>query len=120
MKTLLRALITISVAVVLFSSSAHADHHHGGWGWGPVIGLGVGLGIMELARPSYYPGSYYSSPVVIEQAPAVYMPPRTVPLPPQEPEYWYYCQKPQGYYPYITECPQGWMRVVPTPPQPTK
>jgi hypothetical protein len=37
----------------------------------------------------------------------------------QQSAYWYYCQDPQGYYPYVKSCPGGWMKVVPqtTPPQ---
>jgi hypothetical protein len=33
---------------------------------------------------------------------------------------WYYCSNPQGYYPYIKNCPGGWLTVVPnvTPPSP--
>ena len=31
-------------------------------------------------------------------------------------DYWYYCQNPQGYYPYVNSCPGGWMKVVPQPP----
>ena len=27
--------------------------------------------------------------------------------------YWYYCENPQGYYPYVKSCPGGWMKVVP-------
>jgi len=27
--------------------------------------------------------------------------------------YWHYCQKPEGYYPYVKKCPDGWMQVVP-------
>ena len=39
----------------------------------------------------------------------------------QQPYYWYYCQDPQGYYPYIRNCPGGWLTVVPkvTPPPPS-
>jgi hypothetical protein len=29
-------------------------------------------------------------------------------------QYWAYCQSPQGYYPYVTECPGGWLPVAPT------
>jgi len=69
----------------------------GGWGpgwWGPP------------AYP-YYP--YYSSPpVVIGQQPQVYAQQNQ-----QESGYWFYCQNPQGYYPYINSCPGGWMKVVP-------
>ena len=35
----------------------------------------------------------------------------------QQTDYWYYCTDPQGYYPYVRECPQGWMQVVPSSPQ---
>jgi hypothetical protein len=34
------------------------------------------------------------------------------------PQYWAYCQDPEGYYPYVQECPGGWVPVVPTPPAP--
>jgi len=27
--------------------------------------------------------------------------------------YWYYCRNPQGYYPYVTSCPGGWVQVIP-------
>ena len=30
--------------------------------------------------------------------------------------YWYYCSNPQGYYPYVKECPAGWQKVAPQPP----
>jgi hypothetical protein len=43
-------------------------------------------------------------------APPAYVPPQT------EPQYfWYYCQNPPGYYPYIQQCPGGWQTVVPPP-----
>lgn len=32
--------------------------------------------------------------------------------------YWAYCQSPEGYFPYVQECPGGWVPVVPTPPAP--
>ena len=66
--------------------------------------------------PPRYPYPYYAAPpVVIQQQPSVYVEPE-----PQESNYWYYCQNAQAYYPYVKECPDGWMRVVPettTPPQ---
>ena len=27
--------------------------------------------------------------------------------------YWHYCRKPEGYYPHVKKCPDGWMKVVP-------
>jgi hypothetical protein len=39
---------------------------------------------------------------------------------PEQPQqnYWYYCQEPQGYYPYVKQCPGGWMKVLPQPAPP--
>ncbi len=33
--------------------------------------------------------------------------------------YWYYCADAKAYYPYVQQCPAGWLRVIPetTPPQ---
>ena len=31
----------------------------------------------------------------------------------QERNYWYHCDKPEGYYPDINECPGGWQKVNP-------
>ncbi len=68
--------------------------------------------------PYYYaaPPMYVAPPVIIETPPPVYVQPDT--RTEQEAYYWYYCQDPQGYYPYIKSCPGGWMKVVPdtTPP----
>lgn len=55
---------------------------------------------------------YADPPVIVEPAPPVYIQPGT---PPDQAGYWYYCQNPPGYYPYIKECPAGWMAVVPQP-----
>jgi hypothetical protein len=37
---------------------------------------------------------------------------------PQE-NYWYYCQDSQAYYPYVKECPSGWLTVAPSIPSAT-
>ncbi len=83
--------------------------YYGGWWWGPAFVGGAVLGT-ALAYPYYYyPYPYtYAQPL----QPQVYAEPQQ--------EYWYYCKDPQGYYPYVTSCPGGWLRVVPTPPQPAK
>ncbi len=31
-------------------------------------------------------------------------------------QYWYYCEYYRGYYPYIRQCPGGWLLVVPSAP----
>jgi hypothetical protein len=69
----------------------------------------------------YYPPAYqYYPPVTVApESPPVYIqqyPPVTQEYPPG---YWYYCSNPQGYYPYVKECPNGWQQVEPTPPPPS-
>jgi hypothetical protein len=61
----------------------------------------------------YYPYPYYPEPpVVTQEQPQVYV----EPAPQQEEQnYWYYCPKSKGYYPYVKKCPEGWLRVVPSP-----
>jgi hypothetical protein len=77
-----------------------------GWGWG-------GWGPWWWGAP-YYP-YYQAPPVVIERQPPVYIEPEPEP---EEQTYWYYCRNPQGYYPYVKQCPGGWMKVVPSPVPP--
>ena len=73
----------------------HGRHNNGEFG-GNDRHNGWGLG--------YY-GSLYYSPYY------VYLPP----VPQPQTNYWYYCQDPEGYYPDVEECPDGWQQVVPQP-----
>jgi hypothetical protein len=101
--------ITVAVAALLAMSSLPALAHgfHGSVWIGPVWGPG-------WWGPAYpYPYPYYAAPpVVVQQQPEVYVAPE------QAPSYWYFCQNPQGYYPYVKQCPGGWKKVVPSPPAP--
>ena len=54
-----------------------------------------------------YPDPYIPSTVIVEQAPALTGPP---PI-----QYWYYCDSPKGYYPYVSACPSSWRLVLPAP-----
>lgn len=120
------------LAGVAFSGNALADHRGHGGGH---VGLGFYFGAPYYPyypRP-YYPDPYYAYPY--------YPPVVTVPVPTQPPvyieqgntntqaapqqapaaqanNYWYHCDKPEGYYPYVKDCPGGWERVDPTPPPP--
>ena len=89
-----------------------APHVWGGphvW-WGPRVwwGPGVYVGPPVVWAPYPYP---YHSPAVVVESPPVYVEPQ-----PAAPVYWYYCQNPKGYYPYVSQCPGGWTPVAPTPP----
>jgi hypothetical protein len=85
-------------------------------------------GTRVFIRPSIivpfgaYGGPYWEPyaypPVVVAPAPRVYVqpsPPVVAQLPPP-PQYWYYCDASQAYYPYVQQCPGGWRPVTPTPP----
>jgi hypothetical protein len=74
--------------------------------------LGWGYGYPYYDYP-YYP--YYDD----VPSTTVYVNPtqqQTEPPQPSTENYWYYCQKPQGYYPYVKQCQYDWMKVVPSPP----
>ncbi len=92
-----------------------------GWGWGgPWYGYGYGYGYYPPAY-SYPPYGYYGYPPYYgygTSSPPVYIEQGGGSAPAQQPasNYWYYCSNPQGYYPYVKECPSGWQKVAPQPP----
>ncbi len=88
--------------------AGHRRHHF----FGPRVFLGVGV-----AAPFWYPYPYpvYSPPVVVESSPPTYIQQDT-----QPDQYWYYCQSSQAYYPYVKECPGGWLQVVPQSSPPSQ
>jgi hypothetical protein len=96
--------------------------------------VGVGVPVYDGAYGSpWYPGwgggwydrwndpfpayswSIWSPPVVVERQPVVV---QSLPPGPAPQSFWYYCQSPAGYYPYVSVCPGGWTTVPATPPPP--
>ena len=59
---------------------------------------------------------YYSPLINLPLAQPIYIQ-QIEPTIVQENQYWYYCEKPAGYYPKVKECQTEWIRV---PPQPTE
>ena len=113
--------ILLAVVALLLGNSVpgeaargHGGGHGGGRGHvGVDLWLGPGFG--PWWGPGWYPYSYpygypYSSPVIIQKEPDLYLEPQT-----EQPRYWYFCKDPEGYYPYVKNCPNGWMKVVPSP-----
>lgn len=114
-------------------------HYHGAWHggyWGPRIGVYYGgpgywggwPGVWGAwGVPYAYGYGYGAAPIVvhdtaqtqtfIQQEPAPAVPAQGVP----GVSYWYYCTQPAGYYPYVKDCSQAWLKVVPQAPsqQPT-
>lgn len=61
----------------------------------------------------FYPAPIYPYPTYVPPAIVAPQPP---PVPSGEPptQFWYFCDSPQGYYPYVTSCTVPW-RAVPAP-----
>jgi hypothetical protein len=94
----------------------HGGHYYYGAPW-----LWAYPSLFLFSQPAYsYPDP---QPVIIQQpAPTVVVQPATTAPAPQiaapqaAQQYWYHCDNPQGYYPYVTACPGGWKPVPSTPP----
>lgn len=106
-----------AAAAATASGAAYADHFH----YGPRVRLYVGPGWTWVEPVPRY---YVAPVVVVPAAPPVYVEQASsgevqapVPQAQAPANDWYYCAKPEGYYPYVKECPGGWQRVAPRPPQ---
>jgi hypothetical protein len=109
MKKTIISILAVMALVLGSAAPGLARGGHGHFGVGVVVSPGWG----PWWGP--YPYPYYSAPVVVEREPTLYLEPQA-----QEQHYWYFCNNPKGYYPYVKTCPDGWMKVVPTPtPTPT-
>lgn len=82
------------------------DWHDGRYGWWWIVG-----GFWYFYPVPIYPYPTYVPPaIVVEQAP-----PSPAGLPPAQ--YWYFCDNPPGYYPYVASCLVPWRPVPATPPR---
>ena len=112
------ALLWSTVPSLAWSGSRGGFHggfrgHDGFRGHHVFVGARVFIGPgVFFGPPVFYPYPVYSPAPVVVEAPPTYV----QPVPQQ---YWYYCQSQQGYYPYIPQCPGGWLQVVPSPGPPT-
>ena len=91
----------------------------GAWNyrWGSGYGLPYPYGYpFAFGFPvTYAPVVITSAPIMqtyIQQEPAVEAAAPTAPTV----NYWYYCTEPAGYFPYVQNCNQAWMRVIPQNP----
>jgi len=133
------ACAILAASVLLLGSalpSYAAGHGSRGNRGGHGHGSGVFFGTRIFVGPGfwgpwwygggypYYPYPYYSypyyaaPPLAVQQEPPVYL--QQPESQPPQPNYWYYCQNPQGYYPYVQQCPGGWMTVVPPTTAPAR
>lgn len=109
---MLRIITPLLLALAATSPAfAHGGGHggHGGHFRGS-FGVFIGAPLWGWYAP---PPAYYYPPVVeVPVAPPVYI--ERAPAA----AYWYYCDNPAGYYPYVRQCPGGWQRVAPQAPPP--
>jgi hypothetical protein len=86
---------------------------------GPRAGVYVGVPPYWVARP-YVWGATYALPYAVAPILVNPVPPAQVIVQPVQEappaSYWYYCAQPAGYFPYVQNCSQPWMKVVPQVP----
>jgi hypothetical protein len=101
------------------------------------VGLGLGLGALYYGYPYYgYPYYPYSDSYGDYGYPSDDYPPPPPPPPypgpdpsavggspeasagPASGQYWYHCDSPEGYYPYVRNCSHNWQSVPATPAPP--
>jgi len=103
-----------ALLVVTLPLAALAGHGHGHGNTRVYIGGSFWLGPPAWGPAYYGPGYYYPPPPYYAPAPViVQQTPQYVERAQADADYWYYCENPRGYYPYVRTCPGGWMRVVP-------
>lgn len=81
------------------------DFHDGRFAWWWTVD-----GFWYFYPEPIYPYPMYVPPaLIVQQAPPV-----PTGLPPAQS--WYYCDNPNGYYPYVASCNGAWREVPVTPP----
>ena len=87
-------------------------HRWGGWhGWGRTR-VSVGIGVGPFWGPGWGWGPAWGGGTVVVTQPSQQL---SIQSPSPPTASWYYCDNPQGYYPYVQQCPGGWRAVAPTP-----
>ena len=112
----------LTVAESALAGGRYGHHHHGArfsfglWGgpgyWGPGY-WGPGWGYWGPPAVVYAPAP--EPRVWVESDPA---PTTPTPIPSTDshaPQWWYWCASTRGYYPYVSNCAEGWQRVAPQP-----
>ena len=139
--SLFLTLITILLAGASVSEEAFAD----GWNVGVYLGAPVGFNARHYPHPyygapyyrtpvyyqpvpAYYPAvpAYYPAVQPVQPAPVIYtersdssqiktQEARINTAQAAQGSWWYYCVDAKTYYPYVNQCPGGWLRVAPQP-----
>ena len=122
LKILTVVMLILQVMFLLVQPAEVLGRYYGRYGfgwWGYPYGWGYPYWWGYPYYPYPYPYPYYD-PYYYGGYGQPPVPPQGVTPPSQsgqqQPSYWYFCQNPEGYYPYVKNCPGGWMAVVPSKP----
>ena len=101
-----------------FSGGHSRGSHFSGRHFGRShVGLGVFIGAPAFWYDPYPYYDYYPPVVVVPSSPPTYVEQsQAQPAPSHADNWWYYCAASKTYYPYVKQCPGGWQRVAPQPP----
>lgn len=96
----------------------HHHHHHGNAHLGFYFGAPLAWPGYWRHDPFHAPFYYrYRDPLILRPLPPpVYI--ERMPAPAPGAQFWYFCHKPPGYYPYVRECDAQWRAVAPHSVQP--
>jgi hypothetical protein len=128
-------LVFLAMFLVAVSASPPAFGHGGGGRVGIYIGAPIGFNFgyapFPYYRAPYYQPSFYAPapvyyPPVQQPAQMIYTERRVDPLISTQSlpintaqhvqnSWWYYCAASKAYYPYVSKCSEGWLRVAPQP-----
>ena len=136
-KSIAACVLFGSLAIMSGSALAYHGGYHGGHHHGTRVGVYVGVPAFGFGYPYYgYPYGYgryggydnysgyggygYYSPsttvVTVVAPPPVYVEQATAGMSgPASDGNWYYCNNPDGYYPYVRQCLAGWQRIPAQP-----
>lgn len=118
----LAAAMGLAVAGGAWAAPGGHGGHHGGFHGGhghfhghAHVGVWVGSPWWYGYGPGWYGDPWYGYPypygrTLIVQPPPVYIEQGGEPTA----QMWYYCARPQGYYPYVKNCSTAWRAVLPT------
>lgn len=118
----LAAAMGLAVAGGAWAAPGGHGGHHGGFHGGhghfhghSHVGVWVGSPWWYGYGPGWYGDPWYGYPypygrTLIVQPPPVYIEQGGEPTA----QMWYYCARPQGYYPYVKNCSTAWRAVLPT------
>lgn len=104
----LLAVIALVAGLAPPSDAWHRSWHDYGYGYGPFY-PGWGYPYGNPYGVPYTPRYYIDPPVQVQPQP--YIQQQEV-----KPQYWYFCKDKGLFYPYVQECPGGWLQVVPQSP----